>query len=124
MTGDITLFDNITIEYTNDNIEIYNVVYNKNGYLHLHSEDKDIVESLHIEDSKLITYYKSGLYSKSTHEIQRINVFEEGLKRKCPGQFIEGNLLTYNKEMAEKYFLEEDFAISETKFKRRIKEEQ
>lgn len=124
MTNEITLIDNITIRYTNDNIEIYNVVYNKNSYFHLRSEDKSMIESLHIEDSKLITNYKGGLYSKSTHEIASINIWEEGLKHKCPGYFIEGNLLTYNTEMAEKYFLDEELATEQIKFKKRIKEEQ
>ncbi len=42
-------------------------------------------------------------------------------KKKFPGFYIEGHLLTYDTKMANKYFLDEEMASEELKFKKKRK---
>ena len=117
--------DNITIIYNNGIEKVYNVAKKDNRF-YLRTEDEPLIESISIENSKLITNYSESTYKRSIHEILNIEIEEYNIKNKYPGFSIEGTLLTYDSEMAEKYGLDEELAIDATKFKKRVrtKEEQ
>lgn len=124
MKKNIMFSDSINIIYENDNIEVYNVIYNTDKGFYLRSEEEDYIKRLHIQDSLLLTYYSDEFFRKSVMKIKDINIEDGSLTKNTPGFYIEGNLLTYNEEMARKYNLDEELAEDQIKFKKRIKEEQ
>ena len=106
--------------------KIYNVIYYNDKGFFLRTEGESLITSLHIKDSKLITNYHSNIYVKSIKDIASVNIEEEWIKKKFPGFYIEGHLLTYDTKMANKYFLDKETASEELKFKKKekLKEEQ
>ena len=125
MNSGIMLLDNINITFIDGTEKIYNVIYYNDKGFFLRTEGESLITSLHIEDSKLITNHHNNIYIKSVQEISSIKIQQEWIKKKAPGFYIEGNLLTYNSQMANKYFLDEEMAYDQLKFKKkeRIKEE-
>lgn len=118
-------YDNVLISYQNGDEKIYNVV-SKDKNFFLRTEDEPLIEKISIEESKLVTYYNECVFKKSIYDIVNIDVEQQNIQKKYPGFTIEGTLLVYDSEMAEKYNLDEDLAHDVTKFKvrKRIKEEQ
>ena len=116
MNGGIMLLDNINITFIDGTEKIYNVIYYNDKGFFLRTEGESLITSLHIKDSKLITNYHSNIYVKSIKDIASVNIEEEWIKKKFPGFYIEGHLLTYDTKMANKYFLDEDMASEELKF--------
>ena len=112
MNGGIMLLDNINITFIDGTEKIYNVIYYNDKGFFLRTEGESLITSLHIKDSKLITNYHSNIYVKSIKDIASVNIEEEWIKKKFPGFYIEGHLLTYDTKMANKYFLDECKKIS------------
>lgn len=119
MNGGIMLLDNINITFIDGTEKIYNVIYYNDKGFFLRTEGESLITSLHIKDSKLITNYHSNIYVKSIKDIASVNIEEEWIKKKFPGFYIEGHLLTYDTKMANKYFLDEEMASEELKFKKK-----
>lgn len=118
-------YDNVLINYENGDERVYNVVTKDNKFF-LRTEDEPLIEKITIEDSKLVTYYDECIFKRSIYNILNINIEEKTIQKKYPGFTIEGTLLVYDSEMAEKYNLDDELAYDVTKFKvkKRIKEEQ
>lgn len=116
--------DSIDIIYENDTVEVYNVIYNKDKGFYLRSEEDDYILRLHIQDGLLLTHYSDNIFRKSVMRIKNVIIEDGSLAKNAPGFYIEGNLLTYNEEMARKYSLDEELAEDQIKFKKRVKEEQ
>ena len=117
--------DNVTISYENGIERVYNVAKKDNRF-YLRTEDEPLIESINIENSKLVTNYNECIYKRSIYEITNIEIEENNIKKRYPGFSIEGTLLTYDSEMAKKYGLDEELAKDTIKFKKRVrvKEEQ
>lgn len=124
MNKNIMFSDSINIVYENDTVELYNVIYNKDKGLYLRSEEDSFIKRLHIQESLLLAYYSESLFKKSVMKIKNITIESGSLAKGTPGFYIEGNLLTYNEEMAKKYSLDEELAEDQIKFKKRIKKEE
>lgn len=118
-------YDNVLINYENGDERVYNVV-TKDDKFFLRTEDEPLIEKITIEDSKLVTYYDECIFKRSIYDISNINIEQKTIQKKYPGFTIEGTLLVYDSEMAEKYNLDDELAYDVTKFKvkKRIKEEQ
>lgn len=124
MNKNIMFSDSIDIIYENDTVEVYNVIYNKDKGFYLRSEEDDYILRLHIQDGLLLTHYSDNIFRKSVMRIKNVIIEDGSLTKNAPGFYIEGNLLTYNEEMARKYSLDEELAEDQIKFKKRVKEEQ
>ena len=122
MNGGIMLLDNINITFIDGTEKIYNVIYYNDKGFFLRTEGESLITSLHIKDSKLITNYHSNIYVKSIKDIASVNIEEESVeKRNSLASLSEGHLLTYDTKMANKYFLDEEMASEELKFKEKRK---
>ncbi len=124
MNKNIMFSDSIDIIYENDTVEVYNVIYNKDKGFYLRSEEDNYIKRLHIQDGLLLTHYSDNMFRKSVMKIKNVIIEDGSLTKNAPGFYIEGNLLTYNEEMARKYSLDEELAEDQIKFKKRVKEEQ
>lgn len=124
MNKNIMFSDSIDIIYENDTVEVYNVIYNKDKGFYLRSEEDDFILRLHIQDGLLLAYYSDNIFRKSVMRIKNVIIEDGSLTKNAPGFYIEGNLLTYNEEMARRYSLDEELAEDQIKFKKRVKEEQ
>ena len=124
MNKNIMFSDSIDITYENDTVEVYNVIYNKDKGFYLRSEEDDFILRLHIQDGLLLAYYSDNIFRKSVMRIKNVIIEDGSLTKNAPGFYIEGNLLTYNEEMARRYSLDEELAEDQIKFKKRVKEEQ
>lgn len=124
MNKNIMFSDSINIIYENDTVEVYNVIYNKDKGFYLRSEEDDFILRLHIQDGLLLAYYSDNIFRKSVMRIKNVIIEDGSLAKNAPGFYIEGNLLTYNEEMARRYSLDEELAEDQIKFKKRVKEEQ
>lgn len=124
MNKNIMFSDSIDIIYENDTVEVYNVIYNKDKGFYLRSEEDNYIKRLHIQDGLLLTHYSDNMFRKSVMRIKNVIIEDGSLTKNAPGFYIEGNLLTYNEEMARRYSLDEELAEDQIKFKKRVKEEQ
>lgn len=124
MNKNIMFSDSIAIIYENDTVEVYNVIYNKDKGFYLRSEEDNYIKRLHIQDGLLLTHYSDNMFRKSVMKIKNVIIEDGSLTKNAPGFYIEGNLLTYNEEMARRYSLDEELAEDQIKFKKRVKEEQ
>ena len=124
MNKNIMFSDSIDIIYENDTVEVYNVIYNKDKGFYLRSEEDNYIKRLHIQDGLLLTHYSDNMFRKSVMKIKNVIIEDGSLTKNAPGFYIEGNLLTYNEEMAKRYSLDEELAEDQIKFKKRVKEEQ
>lgn len=124
MNKNIMFSDSIDIIYENDTVEVYNVIYNKDKGFYLRSEEDNYIKRLHIQDGLLLAYYSDNMFRKSVMKIKNVIIEDGSLTKNAPGFYIEGNLLTYNEEMARRYSLDEELAEDQIKFKKRVKEEQ
>lgn len=124
MNKNIMFSDSIDIIYENDTVEVYNVIYNKDKGFYLRSEEDNYIKRLHIQDGLLLTHYSDNMFRKSVMKIKNVIIEDGSLTKNAPGFYIEGNLLTYNEEMARRYSLDEELAEDQIKFKKRVKEEQ
>ena len=124
MNKNIMFLDSIDIIYENDTVEVYNVIYNKDKGFYLRSEEDNYIKRLHIQDGLLLTHYSDNMFRKSVMKIKNVIIEDGSLTKNAPGFYIEGNLLTYNEEMARRYSLDEELAEDQIKFKKRVKEEQ
>ena len=124
MNKNIMFSDSIDIIYENDTVEVYNVIYNKDKGFYLRSEEDNYIKRLHIQDGLLLTHYSDNMFRKSVMKIKNVIIEDGSLTKNAPGFYIEGNLLTYNEEMARRYSLDEELAEDKIKFKKRVKEEQ
>lgn len=105
--------DCIEVIYDNEDEEIYNVSFSKRNGFCLYSEDEPLIHSLKIENSKLRKYYSEGKTVLGNNNIKEIKISDYSIRR---GQVsIEGYLLYYDIDMANKYNLNKEEAIVDHK---------
>ena len=83
---------------------IFNVIFGKEYYIYLEFEDISYVSRIHIVDSKMILFYLDGGVREFDDIIKSVRVVDNR-DRKRHNINVEGNILKYNEEMAEKYNL-------------------
>lgn len=104
----IKFYDYIEVLDMNDDCYIYNVFYSKQYGFCLTTEDEPLIKFLHLNNSRLESYYVNGEVKTTHSEIKSIKVDNKWLEKKQKGFSIEGMLLLYNEEMGIKYNLNEE----------------
>ena len=105
-TTEIVFCDYIQVTDSVDDEYIFNVVCISNQGLGLKNEDGPFIKDLTVTDSKLIAYYPDGKGQILLQNIKSIAIDDLRMKRRSNGIGIEGTLLNYSFNMAEKYDLE------------------
>lgn len=103
---DIKFCDHIEIIDEKYNFHLFNAMYTKDfGICLIDDENERLVDKLSLINSRIIIYYIDGDIVLLPNAIYEINIYDDRFRKRFNSS-LQGSLLKYNLEMANKYNLD------------------